>query len=213
MSFEKNIFINCPFDEAYKKFLRPLVFTALYCGMEPQLAQTTDSGSIRFHNILDLIRNSKFSIHDLSRMKAKKVGEIARFNMPFELGLDLGCKHVGKGKLSAKKSLIIDTENHRYRSAISDLSGNDIEAYNEDPETLVRAVRNWLRTVSEETLPSGSVIWENFNEFYYDFIKSLKAEGFQKKDFQEMKISEYTDYARVWIKARVFSKWGKNILT
>ena len=202
MSFEKNIFINCPFDEAYKKFLRPLIFTALYCGLEPQLAQTVDSGSIRFHNILKMIRNSKFSIHDLSRMKAKKVGEIARFNMPFELGLDLGCKHIGKGKLSTKKSLIIDTENHRYRSAISDLSGNDIEAYNGDPETLVRTVRNWLRTVSEDGLPSGSVIWENFNEFYYDFVKSLKAEGFRKKDFQEMKISEYTDYARIWINAR-----------
>lgn len=88
--FEKNIFINCPLDPDYKQMLRALIFTVLDCGFEPRIAsERQDSGQIRVSKIKDLIRESCYSIHDISRMEPLKNGDLPRFNMPFELGLDL----------------------------------------------------------------------------------------------------------------------------
>ena len=87
---EHYIFINCPFDEDYQHLLRSMIFTCLYVGLKPQLSDTTDSFDIRVSGIIDLIKESKYSIHDLSRAKARKKGEVSRMNMPFELGIDIG---------------------------------------------------------------------------------------------------------------------------
>ncbi|MFL6236225.1 MAG: hypothetical protein ACJ76N_24045 [Thermoanaerobaculia bacterium] len=36
--FEKNVFINCPFDDGYRPLLRPLLFTILHLGFNPKIA-------------------------------------------------------------------------------------------------------------------------------------------------------------------------------
>lgn len=204
MNFEKNIFINCPFDEEYKKFLRPLLFTVIYCGLEPQISQTIDSGSVRIELIGKLIRKSKYSIHDLSRMQAKKVGEIARFNMPFELGLDIGARIGTRGKMATKKCLILDKEKYRYRVALSDISGNDIVSYENSPELMVRKIRGWIASIQspQQKIVSGSFIWDEYNLFYFDFVDSLKKEGFREKDFKLMSFSEYIRYVKTWVEGR-----------
>jgi hypothetical protein len=68
--FEKNVFINCPFDnDYYIPLLRPLLFTIIYLGYNPRIAtESFDSGEIRIQKIGKLIKDSKFSIHDLSRI-------------------------------------------------------------------------------------------------------------------------------------------------
>src|SRR5258706_1268554 len=92
MAFEESVFINCPFDEEYFPLLRPLLFTVIYLGLTPRIAlERKNSGEARFEKICELIRESKYAIHDLSRMKAKKAGDLFRLNMPFELVLDAGC--------------------------------------------------------------------------------------------------------------------------
>jgi hypothetical protein len=92
MAFDKHVFLNCPFDEEYKLLLKPLLFTLISFGFTPKISETLDSGETRVKGIEKLIEESKYSIHDLSRMQASAKDELARFNMPFELGLDLGCK-------------------------------------------------------------------------------------------------------------------------
>src|ERR1700694_3352516 len=93
---QKNVFINCPFDSEYASLLRPILFTIAYLGFNPQIAsQTADSGEQRINKILSLILKSKFSIHDLSRIRSAKPGEFFRLNMPFELGIDYGCRRIG----------------------------------------------------------------------------------------------------------------------
>lgn len=86
MSFERNVFVNCPFDERFLPLLRPLLFTIIYLDLSPRIAlERTDSGESRLDKILQLIRESKYSIHDLSRSEAAAVGELYRLNMPFDL--------------------------------------------------------------------------------------------------------------------------------
>jgi hypothetical protein len=92
-SFEKNIFINCPFDEAFESLLRPLLFTIVYLDLNPRITlENSDSSVSRLSKILKLIKESKYSIHDISRVKSTSKNEFARLNMPFELGIDFGSK-------------------------------------------------------------------------------------------------------------------------
>ena len=45
-SFDKNVFINCPFDEEYYPLLCPLLFTVLRLGFNPRIAlERSDSSS------------------------------------------------------------------------------------------------------------------------------------------------------------------------
>jgi hypothetical protein len=94
---------------------------------------------------VELIRDSQYAIHDLSRIQASKKGEYFRLNMPFELGLDIGCAtFANEPRLQGKRCLILEKERYRYQIAISDLSNSDIEAHHTDPVRLVAVVRNWL---------------------------------------------------------------------
>lgn len=70
-------------------------------------------------------------------MEPLKEGDLPRFNMPFELGLDLGCREFGGTDFSNKKCLILEKGKHRYEQVISDLKGNDIRQHNPDPQQLV----------------------------------------------------------------------------
>ena len=69
--------------------------------------------------ILELVASSKYSIHDLSRCQAREACEYYRLNMPFELGLDFGCRRFGAGRLARKVILVLEEERFRYQAAIS----------------------------------------------------------------------------------------------
>ena len=99
MAFNDNVFVNCPFDDEYLPLLRPLLFTVIDLGFTPRIAlERLDSGRPRFQKIVALIKQSKYAIHDLSRIQSSKVGEFYRLNMPFELGLDVGCSLFKRGQ-------------------------------------------------------------------------------------------------------------------
>ena len=98
MDFGRNVIVNCPFDDAYRPLLRPILFVTLYLGLKPRIAlESLDSGRPRIEKIIALIEQSKYAIHDLSRMQAERAGEYYRLNMPFELGLMsvVGCARRG----------------------------------------------------------------------------------------------------------------------
>ncbi len=95
--FDRSVFINCPFDSEFLPLAQALVFSILRLGLEPRIAtERADSGETRVQKIRELIRSSRFSIHDLSRMEPLGPHDLPRFNMPFELGLDLGCRYYGE---------------------------------------------------------------------------------------------------------------------
>ena len=143
--FNKNVFINCPFDSEYNSLLQPILFTIVYFGFTPQIAsQAVDSGEQRITKIVSLILKSKYSIHDLSRIRSAKRGELYRLNMPFELGIDYGCRYTARGQLRRKKFLVLGEKPHDYKTALSDLAGIDAKSHMNDPEKVVLALRNWF---------------------------------------------------------------------
>jgi hypothetical protein len=143
VGFNESVFVNCPFDEDYLPLLRPLLFTIIYLGFKPRIAlEELDSGVPRIQKIIRLITSSKYAIHDLSRLKALEAGEYYRLNMPFELGIDVGCRLFGKGERRQKRCLVLEAERYRYQAAISDLSNSDIAVHGGVPKTIVTEVRN-----------------------------------------------------------------------
>lgn len=191
-SFSANVFINCPFDREYIALLRPLLFVVIYCGLRPRIAtERSDSGEVRIQKIIGMIKESKYSIHDISRIEPMNHGDLPRFNMPFELGIDIGCRESGEGQLSGKRCLVLEKERYRYQIVLSDISGNDIKSHDGDSKKVVRAVRNWFFENGFVGLPSVNSIWVAYNEFFSQFQDHVTNLGFDEEDVNEMPIPEF----------------------
>lgn len=209
MGFESNVFINCPFDEQYRPLLRPLLFTVIYLGLKPRIAlEAMDAGQARLDKIVQLIKDSKFSIHDLSRIEAGKAGELFRLNMPFELGIDFGCRLFGKGQQRAKKSLVLEADPYRYKAALSDLSGSDIVCHSNEPYQVVGIVRNWLKNVSLSDAAGPAKISSAFTDFMAQNYDDLTAKGFSRTDIEALPIAELIDCMERWVSAHVKPRSG-----
>lgn len=142
--YTKNVFINCPFDGQYYELLRTLIFTVVYYDFQPRIAiESSDSGLSRLEKIVNLIQESKYAIHDISRLQAKSKNEYYRLNMPFELGIDYGLRRFNQD-YSDRRSLILETENYEYMKALSDINGMDIKNHNDVPEKLIECLRSWF---------------------------------------------------------------------
>ena len=203
-NFSVSVFINCPFDEEYKSLLRPMLFTLVYAGLLPRLAaEKSDSLEQRIEKIVRLIKECKYSIHDLSRLKAAKAKEFFRMNMPFELGIDYGCRRIAQNYLSKKRSLVLETRRYDVQKALSDLNGVDIKSHNNNPARAVQALQHWLiETVGLTDLDSPAVIWENFTEFRSDFYQRHTAQGYSKNDLKMMPVPQYIRFITQWVDSK-----------
>lgn len=200
MAFEDNVFVNCPFDADYKSLLKPLLFTILYLRLQPRISlERSESGESRIAKIIELIEDSKYAIHDLSRLRANKKGEISRLNMPFELGVDWGCRQFGPGRLSEKKIVILEASRFTYRAALSDIAGSDIAAHRNEPEEVVSVVRNWLANQCRSSAPGKGKIWGAFTECMGQLHDHLGHRGFDHNDIENLPVSELLAYIGAWV--------------
>lgn len=196
--FSDHVFINCPFDQDYWPLFEALVFTVVDSGFVPRCAlEEPDSGEVRVRRIQGIISTSRYSIHDISRVELSPT--YPRFNMPFELGLDLGCRRFGRGQVTRKRCLVLDKEQYRYQEFISDIAGQDIRAHGGSPDTLINVVRNWLKAVSgRKTIPGPQLIkkhFANFSEILPEYCDRLHL------DRNDIQFVEYVTMAEEWIKS------------
>jgi len=164
--YEQNVFINCPFDEDYTPLFESIVFAINDAGFRPKCArERLDSSQVRLQKIVELISASRYSIHDLSRTALDATNALPRFNMPLELGIDLGCKAFNPDCVD-KSFLIFDSEQYRFQKFVSDLSGQDIHQHGNSANAAVTRVRDWLRTESGRTdIPGGAAIYGRYEQF------------------------------------------------
>ena len=179
INYSKNVFINCPFDKEYRVLFEALVFTIIFYGFEPICARVrVDSGKYRRQKIEELIGDCKLGIHDLSRNGADEHNQLARFNMPFELGLFLGADVFGK---KAKACLILVGSPHDYQQYISDIAGQDPEHHGNDSRELIKKVRNFLLGHADNLM--GFIIaWEKYSLFKGELPNICKFNGHERED-------------------------------
>jgi hypothetical protein len=63
------VFINCPFDKAYKELFDAAVFAIHDLGFQARHALINVGPAIRLTRIADEIAQSMYSIHDISRVE------------------------------------------------------------------------------------------------------------------------------------------------
>jgi hypothetical protein len=146
MGFKTNIFINCPFDDEFKdNLLKPMLFAVIKVGFTPRLAsEVSDSGEARLEKITSIMKQCKYSIHDLSLVKSDDADEYARMNMPFELGIDYGLRKSGVSPLNSKKFLILEATQYDYQKAASDLNGFDLKVHANNTEKILDCLYRWF---------------------------------------------------------------------
>lgn len=100
--------------------------------------------------------------------------------MPLELGLFLGCKRFGPPNQGKKRTLVLDSDQYRYRQFISDISGQDISAHGGDPERAIRAVRDWLQASPQRIRSAGGgEIIDRYRRFQRDLPAICAEEGLE----------------------------------
>lgn len=199
--FDKNVFINCPFDDDYRQLLEALIFVVKFLGYNPRIAtERADSSDSRIHKIVDLIKECKFGIHDLSRIISTEEGQPFRMNMPFELGIDYGAKTLAdSGRFTTKKLLVLEQKRYRFQKALSDMAGSDIKSHENDPLKLIRAVRAWFLISDGNRSPAPKIIWKKFNYFNAYLASKLEDKGYDVDEVEKIDIPELMMYLDDWL--------------
>lgn len=196
-----DVFINCPFDDAFAPTFRALIFAIIVGEFRPRSArELDDGGQTRIDKIYGLVEECRYGVHDLSRTELDAVHNLPRFNMPLELGLFLGAKRYGGKIQKAKRVLILDVEQYRYQRFISDPAGMDIHEHAGDPLRALREVRDWLANVSRRELPSADRVQRAYEAFVADLPDLAAALKFHPERIP------YVDFERLvadgWLKRR-----------
>jgi hypothetical protein len=195
-----DVFVNCPFDQRYKPLFNAIVFAVKGLGFAVRCAlEASDAGEFRLEKINRIIEQCQFGIHDISSVAIDRATGLPRFNMPFELGLFLGCKRFGGKPQRPKVCLVLDRKPFRYRNSLSDIAGQDVQAHHGDPERAVRHVRDWLVQASRrKRLPGGQDLVRRRREFLRDLPSLCRQLHRNAKQLTFLDMSEMIE---IWLEA------------
>jgi hypothetical protein len=141
-----HVFVNCPFDEEYREQRDAIVFTCVQAGFVPWMAGSTGDVAVpRVERILSAFSQCRYSVHDLSRYQGEGDLNLARFNMPLELGMAMALRGLSP-VADAHDWLVMVPEGHAYQRYVSDLAGFDPATHDGSPERVAVAVLSWLMT-------------------------------------------------------------------
>ena len=155
---ELDVFVNCPFDAAYKPIFNAIVFVVTRSGFRVRCALEADNAADnRFEKICSIIAECRFGIHDISRTEPDAGSGLPRFNMPLELGLYLGARRFGGKAQKGKACIVFDRAPYRYQQFISDIAGQDIHSHAGEVRTLIRELATWLRMQPGKAVTPGGI--------------------------------------------------------
>jgi hypothetical protein len=141
-----SVFINCPYDKEYLPIFDAVVFATICCGFLPRCALESGCTAVpRMDRITQAILSSKYSIHDLCRCRGEGDANLARFNMPLELGVSMA-QRFGPGGTTNHDWLLLVPRGSEYVRFLSDLAGFDPKQHDGSLETVIPAVMSWLAT-------------------------------------------------------------------
>jgi hypothetical protein len=199
--YEYSVFINCPFDAAFRPLFDALVFAVHDCGYIARSAlEVDDASQVRIEKIARIIASCKFGIHDISRTELDSLSGLPRFNMPLELGMFLGAKRFGRAEQRDKSCLILDVERYRYQQYISDIAGQDIHAHGGKSDNAIKVVRNWLSNATTKTvrIPGGALIATRHRTFREQLPEACERLRLTEQD---LTFNNFVVLVEEWLKA------------
>ena len=193
-----DVFLNHPIDSQYQDLRNAIVFAVHDCGFRARSAlEAIDAGENRLDKIFRIIGECAYGIHDISRTELNSSG-LPRFNMPFELGIFLGCRRYGGRNHRTKACLVLDRERYRYQQFLSDLAGVDIEPHEDDPLVAIGRVRDWLKAASAgPSIDGAQAIRRRYERFHRDLPAILDRAGISHS---EMTFFDYAGFVATWLR-------------
>jgi hypothetical protein len=177
--YEKSVFINCPFDDLFAPLFHAIVLTVAARGFTPRCARETEGqAETRIARIAKGLLGSKYSIHDLSRFQGEGAENLARFNMPLELGMALGVTYLSQLEQRTSNQthtwMALVPGNFVHQKFISDLAGYDAPDHDQKPDTIIKRVAAWMSLQPDfsPATPSAKTIFEAYPRFCEALEKS-----------------------------------------
>lgn len=170
-NYSMDVFINCPFDDAYLPIFHAICFAVHDAGFRARCAlEDNDTSTPRIKKIQRIISECKYSVHDLSRVESGfEDNPLPRFNMPFECGLFFGAKLFGDKTNQQKQLLVLDSKPYRYQATISDIAGHDIEWHSNLPLSAIAKIRRFLNGKEQiGMLPGEAKLQSRYKAFMDD---------------------------------------------
>jgi hypothetical protein len=200
VNYNINVFVNCPFDAAYTRLFRSIVFTVIHCGFRARCAlEIDDASEVRIDKIMSIVEQCRFGIHDISRTELDRKNRLPRFNMPLELGIFLAAKRFGAPPQTAKMCLIFDRHPFRYQKFISDIAGQDIQPHARKDARAIALTRDWLSSCTGRTIPGGAHIERQYGRFKRALPKLCRELHLKQR---EMTFNDFTNIATKWLTVR-----------
>jgi hypothetical protein len=118
-----DVFLNIPYDNQFQSLCLAYICGITTLGFFPRATLEIPGGARRLDRVFALIKDCRYSIHDLSRVELDKQNPpTPRFNMPFELGLSVAWERIGKHKHTW---YVFEKRPRRLAKSLSDLNGTD----------------------------------------------------------------------------------------
>jgi hypothetical protein len=145
------VFLNYPFDDGFAQLEDALHFPVIAANMLPLCARDlTVPDRPRLELLVHAISNCHYSLHELSRSTGQGEGNLARMNMPLEMGMAMF--HALHTQRQQHRCAFFVPTPHDFSRFASDLAGLDPKVHNNDEDVLVGSVYEWLRDVVPTTV-------------------------------------------------------------
>jgi hypothetical protein len=180
-------FLNIPYDRPFENLYLAYIAGLTAFGLVPRAALEIPGGSRRLDRILELIQTCGYSFHDLSRVERdRSKPKTPRFNMPFELGLAVGCS-----KLAGRNDqvwFVLEAVDRRIQKSLSDLNGTDVYVHGSQVKGVLRALGNALvRNVNQPTLQQMMALYRKLRKAVPSILRSSGASSaFEARVFKDL---------------------------
>jgi hypothetical protein len=151
----ESVFLNIPYDPAFENLLLAYISAISAFGFTPRATLEIPFSQRRLDRIVELIAESDYSVHDLSRVQLDKAApRTPRFNMPFELGVTVG---IGNPKHAW---VVCESKAHRIKKSLSDIDGTDAYIHNGTIRGVFRELcKAFVRSQRQPTVPEMMQIY------------------------------------------------------
>lgn len=145
LNTDPSVFINCPYDPDYERLFHAIVFAVVACGFLPRCAlEYATVSSPRMEKVVKALFASNYSIHDLSRCQGAGAANLARMNMPLELGMACAFKYLSAELDREHDWLVLVPNQYEYTRFVSDLAGYDLLPHDGSDKEVIERVVAWL---------------------------------------------------------------------
>jgi hypothetical protein len=184
---QESAFLNIPYDRNYEPLYLAFIAGLSGFGLAPRATVEIPTSDRRLDRIVKLIRDCRYSFHDLSRVQLDRGRpSTPRFNMPFELGLAVDWALAANPK---HEWFVFESEAHRLQKSLSDLNGTDPYVHDGVADGVLRGLMNALtRKTHRPSFAELDGIYRDLREA----ARKIRLEGadslFEARPFHDLSV-------------------------